>query len=176
MIVRQVQNSDASAIAELYNWYIGNTVISFEETPVSKEDIIQRLGRVDDSNPWLVLEDAGELLGYAYAIPFKSRPSYRYTRESSVYIHKDHTGQGYGLKLMQSLIDEIRVMPIHVLIAGIALPNEASVKLHESLALKRSDNSRKLLRNSTSLSMLDTGDKNYELKTAFPESDNPSGY
>ncbi|MDD9896867.1 MAG: GNAT family N-acetyltransferase [Gammaproteobacteria bacterium] len=127
MIIRQVQFSDATAIAELYNWYIDNTIASFEEAPVSTDEIVSRPGRVDDSNPWLILEDEERLLGYAYAIPFKTRPSYRYTKESSVYIHKDYCRTDYGLKLLQSLIDEIRVMPIHRLIAGIALPNEASI-------------------------------------------------
>ncbi len=136
-MIRQVKKTDAAAIAEIYNWYIESGIVSFEEEPVSSGEISKRFERADDTNPWLVFEVDNQLVGYAYAIPWKARIAYRHSKESTVYIHKEHLGKGYGLKLMQTLIDDLRNKPIHVLIAGIALPNEASIRLHEKLGFKK---------------------------------------
>lgn len=137
MEIRPVTNSDATAIAEIYNWYIENSIISFEEEPLKIAEIERRIQLVNDSNPWLVLEEGDSVLAYAYISPWNARSGYRYAKESSVYVHKDHHGKGYGLALMGSLIDEIRKRPIHVLIAGIALPNSASIALHEKLGFRK---------------------------------------
>jgi len=83
------------------------------------------------------LEIEGEIVAYAYVSPWNKRAGYRRSKETSVYVHKDHHGNGIGLQLMQALIDEIRNKPVHVLIAGIALPNEASIRLHEKLGYKK---------------------------------------
>lgn len=137
MEIRPVNSADAAAIAEIYNWYVENSIISFEEEPLEESEISGRIQSVDDSNPWLVLEEGESVLAYAYASPWNSRTGYRFAKESSVYVHKDHHGKGYGLALMHSLIDEIRKKPIHVLIAGIALPNSASISLHEKLGFRK---------------------------------------
>ena len=136
-MIRPAKNSDAEAIAAIYNWYIKNSIISFEEESLAVSAMADRIARADDNNPWLLLEVDSEVLAYAYATPWNSREAYRYTKESSVYVHHDHCGLGYGQRVMESLIDEIRKAPIHVLIAAIALPNPVSIGLHEKLAFEK---------------------------------------
>ncbi len=135
--IRRVRRSDTAAITDIYNWYIANTVITFEVEPVTEQDMQRRIDRVDNENPWLVMVEGDKLLGYAYAVPWKARSAYRYSKETTVYLHRDCFGQGHGTQLMQSLIEEICKTPIHVLIAGIALPNEGSVALHEKLGFRK---------------------------------------
>jgi|TARA_B100000315_G_scaffold234410_1_gene248384 phosphinothricin acetyltransferase len=136
-LIRHVTAADAEAIAEIYNWYITNTTITFEEEPVTGDDMAARFARVSEENPWLVLLEDGKLIGYAYAIDWKARSAYRFSKETTVYLHPKYYGGGRGTRLMQALIDEIRKTPIHVLIAGVALPNEASVALHEKLGFRK---------------------------------------
>ena len=131
--IRAVSLTDVPAIANIYNWYVANTTVTFEVEPVSENTMVQRVKESGDSNPWIVLESAGQILGYAYVSPWKSRAAYAQAKETSVYIHHDFNGRGFGLALMAKLIDKARSEPIHVLIAGITLPNEASVALHEKL-------------------------------------------
>ena len=135
--IRMANRTDAAAIAAIYNWYIANTVITFEEDPVTEQDMQLRIDRADNENPWLVMLEGDELVGYAYAVPWKARAAYRYSKETTVYVHRDYFGHGRGTQLMHSLIDEISKTPIHVLIAGIALPNEGSVALHEKLGFRK---------------------------------------
>ncbi len=135
--IRAVTDSDAGAIAEIYNWYVLNSVISFETVAVSAEEMGRRIARVTADNPWLVLEREGRVLGYAYSTNWKSRAAYRWSKESSVYIHHEHCGNGWGRSLMQALIERLKQDDVHVLIAGISLPNEASVVLHEKLGFRQ---------------------------------------
>ena len=132
-VIRPAIAGDEHAIVAIYNWYITNTVITFEEVPLKAGEMAQRFSSGDNTCPWFVAELDGEVLGYAYATQWKTRAAYRNSRETSVYLHRDAIGKGLGKLLYQHLINELRKTPIHLLIAGIALPNEASVALHESL-------------------------------------------
>ncbi len=131
--IRAVLPSDAIAIAAIYNWYIANTVITFEECAVSSDTMAERMESIEPATPWYVIEEEDEVLGYAYAAPWKARTAYRNSRETSVYLHRDAGGRGLGTLLYKHLINEMRQTPIHLLIAGIALPNPASIALHEAL-------------------------------------------
>ena len=132
-MIRPATLKDGVALANIYNWYVENTVITFEEEPVSGGDMAQRIVVADETRPWLVLEEAGRVIGYASAERWKSRCAYRQSRETSVYFDREHRGRGYGRQLYEALINELRKTPIHVLIAGIALPNESSIAMHEKL-------------------------------------------
>jgi phosphinothricin acetyltransferase len=88
------------------------------------------------SLPWLVLEQTSEIVGYAYATPWKARSAYRYSAESSVYLAPASTGKGFGKQLYQALLAELRGAGLHAINAGIALPNPASVALHEALGFQ----------------------------------------
>lgn len=131
--IREVSVSDATDIAGIYNWYIENTSVTFEMEPVTAAVMAERIEQAGPHDPWIVFENANHVLGYAYAAPWKSRAAYAQAKETSVYVHHKFGGQGIGLALMKNLIDKIRSEPIHVLIAGITLPNSASVALHEKL-------------------------------------------
>lgn len=136
-MIRPARLEDSGAIADIYNWYIEHTIITFEETPLTAADIAARMTLTEPHCPWLVLELDGVVRGYAYAGIWKARSAYRHSRETTIYLHRDYGGAGHGRILYQSLIDELRQGPIHVLIGGIALPNPASVGLHEHLGFKQ---------------------------------------
>ncbi|MCG8414609.1 MAG: N-acetyltransferase family protein [Pseudomonadales bacterium] len=137
--IRPATLEDSVPIAQIYNWYIENSVITFEEAAVSAGDMAQRIAVTDASRPWFVLEpdDSDGLLGYAYAMRWKERSAYRFSREVSIYLRQDVHGAGLGRQLYEHLIAALRETEVHTLIAGITLPNDASVALHEKLGFKR---------------------------------------
>lgn len=136
-MLRNAVIDDALEICKIYNYYIENTIISFEEVPVSVEEMKNRIREVTEKYPWLVCEKNGSIAGYAYASKWKDRTAYRYSAESSIYLAQDAVGQGIGNKLYKALISRISGMSIHSVIGGIALPNPASVALHEKLGFKK---------------------------------------
>ncbi len=131
--IRDASVADASAIASIYNWYIENTTVTFELEPLSDSVMAERIKQAEPNNPWIVLEQEKSVIGFADVTPWKSRAAYRLAKETSVYVRHDSIGRGVGAKLMRTLIDKTLLEPIHVLIAGITLPNVASVALHEKL-------------------------------------------
>lgn len=122
---------DAVQICNIYNHYIKNSVITFEETETDETEIRRRINAVTKNFPWLVYEEDSKVIGYAYADRWKERSSYRFSVENTVYVHKDHFGKGTGKILLQELIFKLKQKGIHSILAGIALPNEASIILHE---------------------------------------------
>ena len=136
-MIRAVKSSDTPAIAAIYNWYIAQSVCTFEEESLSDEEMGQRIAAASADKPWVVLEEDGVVLGYAYASVWKPRAAYNRSREVTVYLRRDVTGNGRGRQLYQHLIDELAKEPIHSLIASIALPNASSVALHESLGFTK---------------------------------------
>ncbi len=87
--------------------------------------------------PWLVWAEAGRVLGFCYAGKWKTRHGYRYAVESSIYLHPDSTGLGIGTRLYSALLRDLRQRELHVVIGGIALPNERSVALHERMGFRK---------------------------------------
>jgi len=136
--IRAALPGDADAICAIYNHYVGNTTISFEEEPVSAGEMAQRIADVGAAGlPWLVLVDGDTLIGYAYATKWRVRQAYRFSVETSVYLDCQRTGRGAGRMLYDALLAELRQRELHLAIAGIAQPNEASVRLHERLGFKK---------------------------------------
>jgi phosphinothricin acetyltransferase len=132
--VRSATPADADAMARIYNYYIENTVITFEEEPVSPTAMAVRVTEVQSlSLPWLVAEVDKEVIGYAYANQWKVRSAYRHSVETTIYLEHGHEGRGVGTTLYAALLPPLRARGIHVAIGGAALPNEASVALHEKL-------------------------------------------
>jgi phosphinothricin acetyltransferase len=137
-VIRAGTPEDASSIASIYNHYVLNTAISFETDAVAPEEMASRVREVIDAGlPWVVAEVNDRVVGYAYASKWKGRCAYRFSVESSVYVATDHTGQGIGSKLYDALLDRLRAGKTHVVIGGIALPNEGSVALHERLGFRK---------------------------------------
>ncbi len=132
-MIRRAQLSDAPALAELYNYYITHSVVTFEEDPISAEQMRERMEAILGKWPWLVFEQGNELLGYAYATAWKPRTAYRFTVEVTVYVRHGHAGKGIGKSLYAELIGQLKAAGVHAVIGGITLPNPASQALHESL-------------------------------------------
>ncbi len=136
--LRPASASDAEALARIYNYYIQNTVITFEEEPVSAQTMTTRVADVQNASlPWLVAEIDGAVVGYAYASKWKVRSAYRYSVETTIYLEQGREGQGLGTRLYSELLRILRGQGIHAAIGGAALPNEASVALHEKLGFER---------------------------------------
>ena len=137
-IIRSANPTDAEAITAIYNHYIRETIITFEEEEIVVGDMLARMAEIEGTHlPWIVAEQYGEVIGYAYAAKWKSRCSYRYSAEATVYLNPKFTGRGIGHSLYGELIALVREQGAHVLIGGIALPNDASVALHEKLGMKK---------------------------------------
>lgn len=137
-VIREVRQNDAEAIAAIYNHYVQTSIATFEEAPVTREDICYRIEGVRSASlPWLVAERAGRVIGYAYATPWKSRSAYRFSAEASMYIASGCVGRGTGSALYAELIAAVRERGIHVLIGGISLPNEASVAMNEKFGFRK---------------------------------------
>lgn len=137
-MIRPATAQDAEGIAGIYNHYIANTIITFEEQTVAPEDMAERIGAVDSAAlPWLVAERDGRLLGYAYAAPWKTRSAYRFSVETTVYLDPEARGQGIGSRLYEALLANLGERGVRAAIGGVALPNPASVALHEKLGMKK---------------------------------------
>jgi L-amino acid N-acyltransferase YncA len=136
-MIRAVTNEDARAICDIYNYYVQNTIHTFEEEPVPLIEMGRRITEVTDSLPWFIFEEDNRIVGYTYASKWKGRCAYRFSVESTVYIKYDALGKGIGTLLYTRLLEELKHHGLHSVIGGIALPNETSQKLHEKLGFKK---------------------------------------
>ncbi|WCN08587.1 arsinothricin resistance N-acetyltransferase ArsN1 family B [Marinomonas mediterranea] len=137
-MIRNATPQDAAKIAAIYNHYIVKTSITFEEEPVSIIDIVERVQKVQGKDlPWLVAEVDGEIAGYAYAAHWHNRSAYRFSVEASVYLSPCYSGKGLGTALYQALFDALKKTDVHTVIGCLALPNEASVALHNKFGMKK---------------------------------------
>jgi phosphinothricin acetyltransferase len=136
--IRPATPQDAAAVARIYNPYIAGTIITFEQQEVSADDMAARMRAIAQASlPYLVLEDAGRVIGYAYAGKWHTRAAYRHTVESTIYLEGSARGSGHGRRLYAALLDALRALPVHAVIGGISLPNESSVALHEKLGFAK---------------------------------------
>jgi L-amino acid N-acyltransferase YncA len=132
-LLRDCRTGDAARVSAICNHYVEQTPITFEETAVPADDMAKRIGEVTTRLPRLVGEQAGTVLGYAYATPWKARTAYRHSVETTIYVHPAATGQGIGTALYRSLLERLPPLGIHCAVGGIALPNPPSVALHGKL-------------------------------------------
>lgn len=137
-MIRDYQEKDCKVIAEIYNFYILNTHHTFETEEISENEMKNRITTICLSYPFIVYEESGEIVAYAYATRWKSRQAYDLTVETSIYLKKEHSGRGIGSKLCTVLIEKLKESKIHSIIAGISLPNQASISLHEKLGFTKS--------------------------------------
>ena len=134
VLIRLARASDASAIAAIYRYYVDETRISFEEAAPDEAEMARRLrGDLPGYHPWFVADENGKLLGYAASSPFRARPSYRWTVETGIYLAPGAAGRGLGRQLLTPLLDVLERQGYVAAIGAIALPNDASVALHEKL-------------------------------------------
>lgn len=135
--VRTARPEDGPAVAAVYAPYVTDSVISFEETPPTAEEMSGRIARILPSHPFLVFEDAGTVLAYAYASPHRERAAYRWSCDVTVYAAAQVHRRGIGRALYAELLGLVERQGLHVAYAGITLPNEKSVGLHEAMGFRR---------------------------------------
>jgi phosphinothricin acetyltransferase len=136
-MIRPVQVADAQALADLYNPYIRDTIITFEEEPITAEDMTERIEKVTASYPWIVWEEAGVVRGYAYGSVWRTRHAYRYAVETAIYLSSSLHGRGVGAQLYEALLVELKARGFHSVLGCLSLPNEPSVRLHEKLGFQK---------------------------------------
>ncbi|HEV2858375.1 MAG TPA: GNAT family N-acetyltransferase [Solirubrobacterales bacterium] len=127
---------DAAACAAIYAPHVESSPVSFEERAPDAAEMAARIERYGPDYAWLVAEREGRVVGYAYATAFNERPAYRWSTSVSVYIAEEVRREGVGRALYSALFDRLRKRGFRMACAGITLPNEASVGLHESLGFE----------------------------------------
>lgn len=135
--IRMATEPDAEQMLAIYAPVVRETVISFEYEPPSLPEFRDRVRATLKRMPWLVCDNDGEIAGYAYARPFRTRAGYRWTCELTVYIHPGYRRRGIGRALYTSLFQCLALQGYCVAVATITIPNPASVALHESMGMQR---------------------------------------
>jgi phosphinothricin acetyltransferase len=128
---------DAADCAAIYAPFVRDTAVSFEERPPDRDEFAQRIEQLSARYPWLVAEEGGAVVGYAYAAPHRDRASYRWAADVTVYIGEGWRGRGLGNAIYGALLPLLARQGVQIAIAGITLPNEASVALHERCGFVR---------------------------------------
>jgi L-amino acid N-acyltransferase YncA len=128
---------DAAAVAAIYRPAIDSTIASFEAVPPAASEMARRIRSTLARTPWLVAHVDESVIGYAYAGPHRERAGYRWSVDMSAYVHPEWHGRGVGRALYDELLSVLRRQNFVNVYAGIALPNPASVALHESIGMRR---------------------------------------
>lgn len=138
LIVRPAEPEDATQIAEIYNHYIRTSTITFEEEPVSAAEMAARIEEVQNlSYPWLVALAGERVQGYAYGGKWKARAAYKHSSEITVYVRPGLERSGVGSALYGQLLPALKTIGVRAVIGGVALPNDASVRLHEKFGFEK---------------------------------------
>ncbi len=136
-MIRLARPEDAQAMLDIYAPVVRETFISFELEPPTEKEMRERVTSTLATHPWLVYEHGGRLAGYAYASRHRDRLAYQWSVDVSCYMHPQFRGQGIGGQLYRALLKILKAQGFQNAYAGIALPNEASVRLHESVGFER---------------------------------------
>jgi phosphinothricin acetyltransferase len=131
VVIRSARGSDAAAVAAIYRPYVEQQHFTFEESPPDAGEISARMA--NPIHPWLLADDDGRILGFASTSAMRNRAAYRWSVETGIYLVPDAQGRGLGRKLLSAHVGLLEQQGFVTAIAGIALPNEASVALHEKL-------------------------------------------
>jgi phosphinothricin acetyltransferase len=132
--LRTARPADAAALAAIYRPYVTDSIVTFELEPPTAREMAARLEAVAGRYPWIVAEtEGGDVVGYAYACPFRPRAAYRFAVETTVYLRREMTRRGLGRRLYAPLLRTLESQGFTQAIAAITLPNDPSVALHERL-------------------------------------------
>jgi L-amino acid N-acyltransferase YncA len=135
-LVRDATEADAQACAAIYAPYVRDTAITFELEPPTADDMAGRIARAARTHAWLVLEDDGRVVGYAYGGPYKERAAYRWACEVSVYLEPDLRRRGAGRALYDALLQRLAARGFRMAVAGMTVPNDASEGLHRAMGFE----------------------------------------
>ena len=136
-MIRAAKLSDAQDICDIYNEYVRNSTITFEEIPVSIDEMKGSIEMTTRVYPWLVYEEDGKVIGYTYGRRWRERAAYRNSVETGTYLNSSHLGKGIGTELKKELLKILKERSFHTVISGIALPNPGSVALCEKFGFKK---------------------------------------
>ena len=137
-MIRDVKLTDAEVICNIYNHYVENTIVTFDIDPLTISDFEEKIKSITAEFPFIVYEENGQIIGYAYGSKWRPKYAYRFSVESTIYLDKDHTGKGIGKVLYQELIERLKMQKVHNIFGVISLPNDGSVALHEKFGFKKS--------------------------------------
>lgn len=138
-MIRDVCLDDAERLAEIYNYYIVNTHVLFDEKEISVDFMREKIRQVTEQEmPWLIAEnDIGEVLGFACAKQWREKNAYRHTAELTIYLDPVIHKKGLGTKMFNELFKELKSRSFNMVISLITLPNEASIALHEKFGMEK---------------------------------------
>ena len=136
-MIRPFHIKDINALLDIYNYYVLNTIVTFDIEPLSLETFTEKVNHINAIYPFIVFEENGDILGYAYGSKWRPKPAYKHTVESTVYVKHGEHGKQIGSKLYTELLSLLKEENYHVVLGGLTLPNEASVKLHEKFGFKQ---------------------------------------
>ena len=136
-MLRKVHLKDAQQLVKIYNYYVLNSVVTFDLVEMTEKQMEQKIKTISVEYPWFVYEENRSILGYAYACQWKVKAAYKQTVESTVYVSPASTQKGLGTKLYSQLIATLKTQNIHAILGGISLPNESSIRLHEKLGFEK---------------------------------------
>jgi phosphinothricin acetyltransferase len=136
-MIRDVILSDAIRIHQIYNKYVEKSHATFQEQPLSLEEIEIQIQRIIKDFPWIVYQKDNQIIGYTYADKWKEKTAYRYTVETSIYLDPEYLGQGIGTELKSAMIEELRNRGFHCVISAISLPNPASIAMCEKFGFQK---------------------------------------
>jgi len=131
-----IPERDAAGCLEIYAPFVRETIVSFEEQVPTLQEFEKRMRASLRTHPWLVADEDGMVVGYAYASQHRTRAAYRWATDVSVYVAPSHHGRGIGRRLYNELFERLRAQGFRIACAGIALPNDASVGLHEAMGFQ----------------------------------------
>lgn len=134
--IRNASGRDAEACAAVYARYVTDTPVTFEAVPPTPAEMAERIAAAQRTHAWLVLEDEGRVVGYAYGGPYKDRAAYRWSCEVSVYLEWGRRRTGGGRALYTALFARLAERGFRTAVAGMTLPNEASAGLHRAMGFE----------------------------------------
>jgi phosphinothricin acetyltransferase len=134
--VRDASEGDAPACAAIYAPYVRETAVSFESEPPTPAQMAERIAAATRTHAWIVHEDDGRVVGYAYGVPHKERAAYRFSCEVSVYVEQGRRRTGSGRALYEALLERLAARGYRMAVAGMTLPNEASAGLHRAMGFE----------------------------------------
>lgn len=134
--LRDAEAKDGAALAAIYAPSIETSATSFELEAPSPAEMSSRVATIQEKYPWIVAEAGGEVVGYSYAGPFRTRAAYDWCCETAIYVRDDHHGTGVGKLLYTELLERLTRAGFRLAIAGATLPNDASVGFHKALGFE----------------------------------------
>lgn len=136
-MIRDYQKEDIAALTEIYNYYVVNSIITFDHKPFTTEQYFDKIERISKTFPCIVFEENNQIIGFAYASKWRQKPAYNQTVESTVYLKNGNEQKGIGTRLYSELLKRLKEQEYHAVIGGISLPNEPSIEFHEKFGFKK---------------------------------------